>query len=793
MNVRIKPLILLHLVFISSSLNAQNNTWRYYFKRPASIWEESIPLGNGRIGMMPWGDINEDKIILNEISLWSGNKQDADNPDAYKYLDEIRRLLFEGKNAEAQQLMYKTFTCKGIGSEDTNSYGSFQVFGNLNIEFTYPNSKDPIANYRRTLDMNKALSENTFRRGNITYNREYFTSFSDDIGVIRYSADKPNSLNLKINLSRDENFETSAKGNILSIYGQLKDDVQNNGMKYFGQIKVLNKDGSIITNSKDIEIKNASEVILLVSLGTSYNKNTPKEQTSRLLNSAGNNFNKLKSRHITKYQKLFNRVDITLAKNKNSDLPINERLIAFAKDKTDYDLVALYMQYGRYLLISSTRVGGLPPNLQGLWAPQIQPPWSADYHLNINLQMNLWGAEIGNLPELQLPLIEYTKSLVDPGQKTAQIYYNSRGWVTHILGNVWQWTSPGEHPSWGATNTSGAWLCQHLWEHYLYTMDLEYLRSVYPTMRGAALFFEDMLVEDPNNKYLVTTPTTSPENAYKMPSGETVYVCAGSTMDNQIIRELFTNVSEAVKLLKIKEDYNWVNTLDNKKDRLAPTSIGKYGQVMEWIEDYEENEINHRHVSQLYGLHPGNELTFDKTPELMEAAKVTLNRRGDQSTGWSMAWKINFWARLQDGNRAYKLIGDLLQPAQRRGEGTYPNLFCAHPPMQIDGNFGGSAGIIEMLLQSHAGYIDLLPAIPTEWKNGSAKGLKVRGGAEIDFSWANNKLKDISLKPTVANSFVLKLPADSNPEVKGTKKYTIKDGKLEVNLKKGQKIDIIFS
>jgi len=765
--------------------NSQNE-WQYYFDKPATIWEESVPLGNGRIGMMPWGGVERERVVLNEISLWSGNKQDADNPDAYKYLGEIRRLLFEKKNKEAQELMYKTFTCKGPGGEGV-AYGNYQNFGNLYVDFIYPDTS-AISDYKRTLDMNNALSVNSYKKGDVTYTREYFTSFTDDIGVIRYTASKPKSLILNISLQRDENFETSAKGNTLYISGQMKADEGHTGMKYMGMVKVINNGGTLSATDKEIDIKDADEVILLVSLTTSYTDAVYDKLAVNLLNKAGSNYNKLKKSHIEKYQSLFNRTDLTLDKNRNSSLPIDKRLEAFASDRTDYDLAALYMQYGRYLLISSTRVGGLPPNLQGLWAPQIHTPWNGDYHLNINLQMNLWGAEMFNLSELHLPTIEYVKSLAEPGSKTAKIYYNSRGWVTHILGNVWGFTSPGEHPSWGATNTAGAWMCQHLWEHYVYTQDKEYLKSVYPTMKGAALFFEDMLDEDPNNGYLVTAPTTSPENAYITPSGDVVSICAGSTMDNQIIRELFTNVANAADILDIDKD--WIKNIAAKKERLAPTSTGKYGQVMEWLEDYEEAEPHHRHVSQLYGLHPGYELTYEKTPELMEAAKVSLNRRGDQSTGWSMAWKINFWARLKDGNRAYKLIGDLLKPAEKNW-GTYPNLFSAHPPMQIDGNFGGSAGIGEMLVQSHEGFIELLPSIPDGWKNGKVKGIKVRGGAEVSFDWHKGTIKNISLTATSDNEFAIKLPT-GNPRISGTKNYRIENGKVYLTLNKGDKVDISF-
>ncbi|WP_029902872.1 glycoside hydrolase N-terminal domain-containing protein [Prevotella sp. 10(H)] len=784
-------ILFFYFLFTALTLSAQNpgqmNTWQYYFDRPAQIWEESIPLGNGRIGMMPWGGVDRERVVLNEISLWSGNKQDADNPEAYKYLGEIRRLLFERKNMEAQDLMYKTFTCKGKGSAGAD-YGKFQNFGNLYVDFIYPDASVP-TKYKRTLDMNNALSTVSYTKGEVNYQREYHTSFSDDLGLIKYTADKPKALSMRLSVERDENYKAYASGNILYIFGQLPAGENQQGMKYLGMIKVLKRGGSLSTTDKDIIIKDADEVTLYLSLVTNYKNKDHERLVSDILNKAGENYNKLKSNHIREYQKLFNRVDLTLAKNSNSGLPIDKRLEAFVKDRTDNDLAALYMQYGRYLLISSTRVGGLPPNLQGLWAPQLSPPWNGDYHLNINLQMNLWPAEVCNLSELHKPLIEYVNSLVEPGSRTARVYYDSDGWVTHILGNVWDFTSPGESPSWGATNTSGAWLCQHLWEHYAYTQDIEYLKSVYPTIKGAARFFEDMLVEDPNNGYLVTAPTTSPENSYKTSSGDVLSICAGSAMDNQIIRELFSNVSAAARLLDVDKD--WIQGIEAKKAKLAPTTIGKHGQIMEWLEDYDEAEIHHRHVSQLYALHPGYELTYEKTPELMQAAKTTLERRGDESTGWSMAWKINFWARLKDGERTYKLIGDLLKPAGR-DHGTYPNLFSSHPPMQIDGNFGGCAGIAEMLVQSHAGYIELLPSVPRGWADGSVRGLKVRGGGEVSFAWKNGSMTDIEFKAVASNTFTIKLP-DKERNVKGIKNYRLKNDMLTADLKKGQKITIIFN
>ncbi|MCE5332548.1 MAG: glycoside hydrolase family 95 protein [Bacteroidales bacterium] len=762
--------------------------WKYYFETPAAIWEESVPLGNGRIGMMPWGGVEWERVVLNEISLWSGQKQDADNPDAHQYLGEIRRLLFDGKNDEAQALMYKTFTCNGKGSAG-GSYGAYQVFGNLFLDFQYPDSTAQVSNYHRELNLSEAVATTTFQKGSVHYRREYFTSFTNDVGMIKLSADKKKAISFMLSLQRDEKYKVERDGDMLVIHGQLSGDgVSDNGMKYYGAVKVKLKGGHIEYKNNTMVVEKTNEAEILISLATNYFQPDPKSFALALLNKAETqHYQKIKKEHVAEFGKMFNRVNLSLPQNANSTLPIDKRLEAFVSDSTDADLAALYFQNGRYLLISSTREGSLPPNLQGLWAPQINTSWNGDYHLNINLQMNLWPAEVGNLSELQLPLVDYVKSLVTPGENTAKVYYNSRGWVTHILGNVWGFTSPSENPSWGATNTAGAWLCQHLWEHYQFSMDEKYLASVYPLMKGAAQFFSGMLVEDPRNGYLVTAPTTSPENSYML-NGNSVSVCAGSTMDNQIVRELFTNTMAAATLLG--KDNDLIQELKAKCDKLAPTSIGKYGQIMEWMEDYEEADVHHRHVSQLYGLFPGNELTYDKTPGLMQAAKTTLERRGDESTGWSMAWKINFWARLKDGNRAYKLIHDLLKPAGT-GRGTYPNLFSAHPPMQIDGDFGGTSGIAEMLIQSHAGYIELLPALPDDWKSGRFDGLKVRGGGEVSARWENGELKKLTLKATAANRFCLKVPDkwDKN-KLKQMKlrNFVVSEDKIFFNLKEKEKV-----
>lgn len=782
----------------------------YFFDRPASMWEECFPLGNGRLGMMPDGGVNKENIVLNEISLWSGSRQDADNPNASTALSAIRRLLFEGKNDEAQELMYQTFVCKGAGSnlgDGANApYGSYQIFGNLELNYTYKDEADSVSFYRRTLNLQEAVASVSFQRGDVGYTRESFTSFSDDLGVIHLTADADRALNFSIGMNRPEHVMVVTEGNDLVMSGQLSDGVDTvgvRGMRFEARVRILlPKGGDMSTSDNTVAVKNASEAIVLVSMATDYFKKEGfEEQIKKLLSqSEGKDYASLRKEHTVAYRTLFDRVSLDLGSGERQKLPINERLAAFAQDKNDPGLAALYFQFGRYLLISSTRVGLLPPNLQGLWCNTIHTPWNGDYHLNINLQMNHWPAEVTNLSELHLPLVEWTKQQVPSGERTAAAFYNSRGWVTHVIGNVWDFTAPGEHPSWGATNTSAAWLCEHLYMHYLYTLDKEYLRDVYPTMKGAALFFVDMLVQDPRTKYLVTAPTTSPENGYKLPNGKVVSISAGSTMDNQILRELFTNTIAAAQILGV--DTAFAAELAAKRAKLMPTSIAADGRIMEWLQPYEEAEPHHRHVSHLYGLYPGNEISIEHTPALAEAARKSLEARGDQSTGWSMAWKINFWARLQDGDHAYKLLGDLLRPCvdhstnMVNGGGTYPNLFCAHPPFQIDGNFGGTAGIAEMLVQSQNGLVELLPALPSAWKNGSFNGLKVRGGGEVSAKWAEGRLSEASLKAVVPGTFRIKLPANSaNLSLKKNQKpvsLPVEDGSLTIDLQEGETLSLRF-
>ena len=775
------PLRLLAVSLISlasCSAPAQDPSLSYHFDAPAAKWEETFPQGNGRIGVMADGSATREKLVLNEISTWSGSREFNDNTEAVKYLPEIRSLLFQGRNFEAQELTYRTFTCAGAGSNGGKAYakpyGCYQLFGNMYIEY---GMKGEVSGYRRELCLQDALETVTYNQGGVNYRREVFASYSDDVIVIRLSADRKGALDFKITMDRKSNIVLkghtapvcSTEDGDLMFRGRLQNGTEPEdadtfeGMRYEARTRVLpGKGGRLKSENGTIEVTGATESVIIVGLKTDYFENDYAEiLKSQVDKAASKSWKRLYADHSKAFGALFGRVDVDFGHNAEREaLPIDKRLAAFDEDHDDPSLISLYYQFGRYLLISSSRPGCLPPNLQGLWANSIKTPWNGDYHLNINLEMNLWPAETGNLPEMHLPLIEWTKSQVESGRNTAKVFYNSRGWVTHILGNVWNFTYPGEHPSWGATNTSAAWLCQHLYRHYQYSGDKEYLADVYPTMKEAALFFVDMLVEDPRNHYLVTAPTTSPELGYIMPDGRKVSICAGSTMDNQIVRELFTNVCEAASTLGLDEDLRQV--LEEKKSRLMPTTVGEDGRIMEWLEPYRESEVKHRHVSHLYGLYPGDEISVTKTPELAQAARKTLEVRGDQSTGWSMGWKINFWARLHDGDHAYKLISHLLHPVSGQntsysnGGGTYPNLFCAHPPFQIDGNFGGCAGIAEMLVQSHEGFIEILPALPSALKDGSFSGLRVRGGAEVSASWKDGRVTSVCLRATADGDFTIK-------------------------------------
>ena len=733
-----------------------------WYDRPAAAWEQTLPLGNGRMGMMPDGGVAAERILLNEESMWSGTEYDARNADALVALPEIRQLLLEGRNLEAQDMMYRRFVCAGGGSA-SEAYGSYQLLGYLNLAYDGIDAS-AVNGYKRGLSLDDAVAWTRFTAGGVEYEREYFVSMSHDVAVVRVSASQRGAVNFTMTLARPERAEVTADGATITMAGQLSSGMDGvEGVRYMTRAKVVAEGGKVTCDGSAVSVSGADSAIVCIAAATSYGGNEAYADKVDCLLAAAEDcrYKALRAEHSKAYGRLFDRVSLRLGDDTCRDIPTDKRLERFAAGEPDASLPALYMQFGRYLLISSARPGSLPPNLQGVWANTLNTPWRGDYHLNINVEMNHWPAEQGNLSELHLPLVEYTRRLAESGAVTARSFYGAEGWCAHVLANAWNFSAPSENPSWGATNTGGAWLALHLWQHYLYTLDRDYLRDVWPVLRGAADFFRSILIEEPSHGWLVTAPTSSPENGFFGESDRRVtYVCMGSTMDNQIVRELFGAVAEASDILGADAEY--AAELRAKAMRLPPNRIGSDGRLLEWLEEYRECEPQHRHVSHLFGLHPGTEITRSRTPELVDACRLSLERRGDGGTGWSRAWKVNFWARIGDGDRAYTLLRNLLQPAvtpdgRHRG-GTYPNLFCAHPPFQIDGNFGGASGIMEMLLQSHDGAIELLPALPSAWPEGEYSGLVTQGCVEVGCRWKDGRVAEFSLRPKYDGRYKVRMP-----------------------------------
>lgn len=729
----------------------------WYNKPSGKVWENALPIGNGRLGAMVYGNVETETIQLNEHTLWSGSPNRNDNPTALDSLPAIRKLIFEGKQKQAEHLANKVIISK-------QSHGQmFEPAGEIHLSFL---GHESYANYYRELDLERAVTKISYSVNGITYTREAIASFPDRVVAVRLTASKPQSISFTASFSSPQpKVEVKTQqSKQLTFAGTTVDHEGVKGMvRYKGIAEFKPEGGSISSTDSTITVKDANAVTVYISIATNFNNyqdlsGDENQRAASYLNKATPKaFADILKAHVLAYQKYFNRVKLDLGTTAAAELPTDERLKNF-NSANDPAFVTLYYQFGRYLLISSSQPGGQPANLQGIWNRSLRPAWDSKYTININAQMNYWPAEKTNLSELHEPFIKMVKELAVTGQKTAKGMYGARGWVAHHNTDIWRATGAVDGAFWGAWSNGGGWTSQHLWEHYLYTGDKAFLASVYPILKGAALFYVDFLIEHPKFHYLVVNPDESPENAPQAHQGSSLD--AGVTMTNQIVFDVFSSTIRAAEILK--KDQAFVDTLIKTRSRLAPMHIGQYGQVQEWLDDIDNPKDNHRHVSHLYGLFPSNQISAYRTPALFAAAKNTLLQRGDVSTGWSMGWKVNWWARMQDGNHAYKLIQNQLTPlgVNKEGGGTYNNLFDAHPPFQIDGNFGCTSGITEMLMQSADGAVHLLPALPDAWKErGSISGIKAIGGFEIvQMEWKNAQLVKLVVKSNLGGNLRLRVP-----------------------------------